>query len=363
MLNWGVSSPILCCKNEICMYSKKKSRTDNVAGRKTGGAAQGGGQRRGASVTDEKRSRRQLFFIIGIVVVILLAIVAIPYYQNYVAPFNKIIIQVDDEEVTVRYFLERAQVAGADPMSMLESLTNELVLKITAPRYGIEVTEEDIDQELRSMASDGTGEISDVEFKEWYRQELNETKISDDRYRELVGISLLYSRMEAYLAEQVPYEAEQVHLHIILISDYDEGLAVKERLDAGEDFAAVAREVSIDGTSSETGGDIGWMPTIISAFEYEIGILDVNEISAVMPYYSSTTSTSESTEPDYYYILKISEKDDARTLTEEHRAIIQTRALEFWLAQEIPQHDISYDFDSESYAWLSWQLEKRSASD
>jgi parvulin-like peptidyl-prolyl isomerase len=215
------------------------------------------------------------------------------------------------------------------------------------------------------MASDYTGEISDVEFEEWYRQQLNEYGIKDKEYREIIGTGLLSERMQAYLAEQVPYEAEQVHLHIIMMGDYEEALAVKERLDAGEAFAEVAREVSIDATTAENGGDIGWMPTKISSFEAQIELLEINEISAVMPYYSSTydTSSSTSTDPDFYYILMVSEKDDSRELTEEYRAVIQAQALDFWLTSEISNHDIVYDFNSEMYAWLNWQLSKSTSDD
>ena len=343
------------------MDSKKQSSSSRKTARRTGGE-----HPHEPAAVGARNSRSRLFITIGVVVVVLLAIVAVPYYQNYIAPFNKAIITIDGEEITVGYFLDRAEVAGADPMSMLESLTNEAVIKIMAPQYGIEVTEDDVDQELRNIASDDTGEISDIEFKEWYRQQLNENGVSDEQYRELVSISLLAERMQEYLAEQVPYEAEQVHLHIMIFSDYEEGLAAKARLDASEDFATVAREVSVDESSREAGGDLGWVPPAISLFEYQIDLLEINEISEVIPYYSSTystSSTSDSSEPDFYYILMVSGKEEDRLLTDEYRAVIQDSALDFWLSSEIPKHDITYDFTSETYAWLNWQLEKRTASD
>ncbi len=344
------------------MASQERSQSNKRKSRRPSpGAAQASGPRHDARAGSTV-SRRQLFMVIGIIVAVMLAVLAIPYYQNYVAPFNRIIITVDDEQINMRYFLERARVAGADPMTMLQSLTNELVIKIMAPQYGIQVTEADVDQELRSLASDGTGDISDIEFKEWYRQQLNETGISDARYREMVAISLLTGRLQAYLAEGVPTTAEQVHLHSITVLDYEEAQAVMARLEAGEDFATVARETSTAADVEETGGDLGWLPPTVSTYDTQIAALEVGEVT-VIPYYSDSSTGTQPAEPDFYFIFMVSEKDSARELTEEYRKIIQGRALELWLNTEIPNHQVSYNFNSEIYAWLSWQLQKESASE
>jgi hypothetical protein len=307
--------------------------------------------------------RRQLFIIAGIVIIVILGILAVPYYQNYVAPFNRVIITVDDVQITARYFLERARIAGADPMSMLQSLTNEQVIKMAAPQYGIQVTDADIDKELRSMASGGTDNISDIEFKEWYRQQLNNSKVSDAQYREMVYLSLLTSRMQAYLAAQTPTATEQVHLHAIVLTDYNAALEAKKRLDAGEDFATVAREVSIDSSANETGGDQGWLPPVImSNYQSLIEELEIGKASDVIPYYSQQSTSSTSSGPSAYYIFMVSEKDSNRELSDTNFKILQSMALTLWLPGEIQKHNVKYNFNSEIYAWLNWQLQKSGSS-
>jgi foldase protein PrsA len=52
--------------------------------------------------------------------------------------------------------------------------------------------------------------------------------------------------------------AEQVHLRHILVASEEEARRVLARLKAGEDFAQVAREVSLDKATAEKGGDLGW---------------------------------------------------------------------------------------------------------
>jgi parvulin-like peptidyl-prolyl isomerase len=350
-------------ESEICMSGKEQSRpSKKKTGKKLSGSAPVASSRHEPGSKEVKRSRRQIFIIIGIVVVVILAIFAPLYYLNYVKPFNRTIITVDNVQLSMRYFLERTRLADSDPLTMLESLTNELVIKIMAPQYGIQVTDADIDEELRSMASGGTGDISDVEFNEWYRQVLNDNKVSDSQYREIVGISLLSSRLQAYLAERVPTVAEQIHLHVIVVLEYEEAQAVETRLEAGEDFATVAREVSIDSSAKENGGDQGWLsPVILSDYQSLIEALDIGEVSAIIPYYSQTSSSSSGTStPDYYYIFMVSEKDSARQLDDNHLPIFKARALELWLDEEIPKHEITYNFNSEIYAWLNGQLQKSS---
>jgi len=65
----------------------------------------------------------------------------------------------------------------------------------------------------------------------------------------------------AYDAWVADYQAsgagDEIHARHILVTSEEEARAVVERLDAGEDFAAVAAEASI-GPSGPDGGDLGW---------------------------------------------------------------------------------------------------------
>lgn len=313
-----------------------------------------------------RNHRRQLFIIIGIVVVVILGILAIPYYQNYIAPFNRTVITVDGQKITMRYFIDRAVLAGADPMSMLQTLTEEKVIEIAAPQYGVVVTDEDIEKELRSAAAGDAETISDIEFKEWYRQKLNDSHTNDKMYKQLVRSSLLASRMQSYLADLTPSTAEQIHLHTIVVGTYEDAQKVEDRLKAGEDFAAVAKEASLDTSSKDNGGDVGWLPPVLLAnFQSVITSLEINEVSDPLAYYdtsSASSSSSGSSTPSAYYIFKVSEKDSNRELSEQNLQYLKNEALTLWLPDEINRHSIQYNFNSEIYAWINWQIEKQSTS-
>ena len=324
------------------MSQSKKKRTDSRSVEKAPASK---------TIDRDHKDRRTGIIIASLVVAVILIVVGIFVYQEYVAPFRRTIITVDNISIDMGYFLKRARLAGADPMSMLEVLTNELVMKQEAPRYVGEVSPEDIDQQLRMIASGGSGNITESEFKEWYRQLLNEAKISDAEYKEIVGTSVLAARLHEYLAERVPTIGEQVHLHVILMETYKEAEKVRARLEAGEDFAELAREVSLDAQSAEKGGDLGWASphALASGFGYVASTLEVGEVSEPLQF----------EEGGAFYLIMVSEKADARELDEVSLQVLRGKALDDWLAEEIQFHEIKYNFNSEIYAWLNWQLSKK----
>lgn len=254
--------------------------------------------------------------------------------------------------------------AGSDPMDMLQTLTNETVIELGAPAYGINATSQDIDRELRRIAAGGSENItiSETEFKEWYRQQLNDSGLSDDMFRKLIGIQLLVNRLQEYIAQQTPTEVEHVYLHLIVVLTRDEADEAKSRLDAGESFATVAREVSLDAASRENGGEVGWVPRGVSDVYDNAFSLAIGEISQPLPYYPEPYSA-----PSYYYIIMVSDKA-VRQAEEKYIPALQATAFQQWLNAETAKHTVSFHgldggaFDSETYAWINYQLAKMGTS-
>jgi hypothetical protein len=309
----------------------------------------------------DRKGRRTGFIIAAVVIVLILVIVGISYYPTYVAPFRRTVITVDDVAIIrMDYFLKRTQMADEDPVTMLLTLTKEYLVKIGAPQYGIEVSPEEIDQELRIIAQGESENISESEFKEWYRQWLNEIGLSNSEYRDIVATDLLRSKLHEYLAVRMPTVADQVHLHLILVDTLTAAENVRARWEAGEDFADLAREVSLDETK-ENGGDLGWMPPHVldSQFEYIAKNLSSGNISEPLPYYDESDPSSPQLVA--YYLLMVSERADDREVDEEHLLVLQSRVVDDWLSVEMELHEISFlgiynGFDSATYDWISGQL-------
>ncbi|MBA7674814.1 Foldase protein PrsA [subsurface metagenome] len=307
------------------------------------------------AVDSRARKRKWTVSIIAsVVIVLIMIIVGVSLYINS-APFRRIIITVDDTSINMDYFLKRTQLAGADAMEMLDKLTNEQLIKLEAPQYVGEVTPEDIDQALRIIAGGESETISESEFKEWYRQLLNEIDLSDSEYRDYIGTLLLTARLHEYLAERVPTVAEQVHLHSILLSTEDLE-KITERWKEEEDLGELTAEIWQDKQSEEEAEDLGWMPRGVLPYGFdEVAFsLTIGDVSAPIAYVDYSSSDYDT----YYYLLMVSEKADAREVDEDSLQILKAGVLDEWLSEEVKFHEVMWNYDSEIDAWINWQLTK-----
>ena len=148
---------------------------------------------------------------------------------------------------------------------------------------------------------------------------------------------------------------EQIHVLHILISvpaptsqvptDFTNALKkigdVKAAIDAGTDFAAVAKKYSEDTTEAANGGDAGW---------FARGQLDSvtkeNELFALAPGAVSRQFTNSSATEFY----KVIEKDPARALTDDQKTKIHDSAYAYWFDKNRRVHDIrklvpGYEFE------------------
>jgi peptidyl-prolyl cis-trans isomerase D len=104
---------------------------------------------------------------------------------------------------------------------------------------------------------------------------------TQDDYRKSIETSLLREKLADYLAKDAKRESTQVWARHILVGTLEEAETVLARLKAGEDFAALAAEYSIDTSNKDNGGDLGWFGRnqMVEEFEQAAFALSVGEIS------------------------------------------------------------------------------------
>ena len=107
---------------------------------------------------------------------------------------------------------------------------------------------------------------------------------------------------------------------------------IGKALDAGTDFAEVAKQYSEDSATKDQGGDMGWiargMLTDLSA-ENELFNIDAGKLSQQ---HNGLTVTT-------WY--KVIEKSDARELDDTQKKTIKDNAYPYWLNQQKKAHDVS----------------------
>jgi parvulin-like peptidyl-prolyl isomerase len=94
----------------------------------------------------------------------------------------------------------------------------------------------------------------------WLEILADQVGINEAQYRDIVRAVLLREKVREAVVDEVPRVAEQTHARHILVETEEEANEVIARLEAGEDFAELAAEVSQDPGSGAAGGDLGFVP-------------------------------------------------------------------------------------------------------
>jgi len=113
------------------------------------------------------------------------------------------------------------------------------------------------------------------------QQSMVDIGLTKKQYDQLFTTELLRKKLYDEVTADVPQEEEQVWARHILVPDEETAKTVIERLNNGEDFAALAMELSTDTGSGAKGGDLGWFGKgqMVPEFEVAAFSLKVGEIS------------------------------------------------------------------------------------
>ena len=225
------------------------------------------------------------------------------------------------------YEKELARYAAAQPAAptgdfqqqVLDALIERQLILQAATAAGITVTDEQIDQRL---AETRTGFEAGA-----YEAFLQTNQWTEEEFRQTLAAEMITGEMVARVTTDVPQTMEQVRASYIQMDDGALAQAVLERARAGDDFAFLAEQNSVDRVTGVNGGDLGFfapggllVPELeAAAFALEPG--GISDLIAV-PQPDGTT---------VYYIVKVTERDPNRELTTDARVQLLQAAFEAWL--------------------------------
>ena len=320
----------------------------------------------------ERRRQRRVIVIAVIILIVILAIPSVGYYTTFVAPPRHTIITVNDVTYSLGDMVKRARATaalqvgsgqapqvGTLPFEVLNGLVDEALLKQGAPGEGVLVTREDVDQEVRAAfyPRPPAGEVTDPEslereYQENYRQFLEISQLSDSDYREIARVRILRREVREKVSEQVPSVEESVYVHWIRVRDDETAIQVEQRLDAGEEFDALARELNQDSTYADFNGEVGWVPR--GAFvELEELLFSIEHYTEDNPIYSESLTTRSG-----IHILKVTDGPELHEINETMRGVLEIRALEEWLDAERESNYVNVDFGSDEYEWVVGKIQE-----
>ena len=145
-------------------------------------------------------------------------------------------------------------------------------------------------------------------------------------------------------------EEDEAHIQIMLLSSEEEAQQTRDRLAAGEDYAALARELSQLKRVADNDGEFLVTPGMKSpvidefAFDLEIELETVSE-----PLRDEDALTKEG-----YWLVKVADKEADRPIEDGNRNWLKTKALTEWVEAlwDDPSNEIDDSYlDSEKKTW------------
>ena len=235
---------------------------------------------------------------------------------------NPITLQ-DYEQELVRYEAG-LELLGWDPQkqgdyqkTVLEQMINGRLLVQAALDQGVNISDAALQTAYaESVAARG----GDSGFADW----LTLNQYTPDQFRSELRNQLLAGEVQAGIVAQVPDAVEQMHARHIVVATRAEAEALLPRLQAGEDFAVLAVEYSLDQSTKINGGDLGWFPRgFLTVPELETAVFGMQpgERSAVIETFLG------------FHVIEALERDPQHLLAPEAALQLRQSAVEKWLEE------------------------------
>lgn len=181
------------------------------------------------------------------------------------------------------------------------------------------------------------------QFKKDYDQFLSDLKaqtgLTESYVQDYTRTQLIYDhfRNQAIADAKIPQTTQQVRAKQIVVASEDDAKRVIERLKAGEDFAAVAKAVSTDTQTKDSGGDLGW---------FAQGTHD-----AVIEKAAFTQAVGQISDPiqnaGKWYVLVVTDAPQQRPISDADRQKKEQAAVDAFLGQLQAKATIERNFRAE----------------
>ena len=283
----------------------------------------------------KKLGNKKVYLTIsGVILIVMALLFGTAFNQDTVA-------SVDGESITKGELYDvMVKQYGQDSLSYL---INNKIVEIAAGKENVKISDEDVDAEMKEFVEANGGEES---FHYALEQSgMTEKDIETEIVNYLKIVKLLESEVDITEEEMKTHfeenkdsynEPEQVEASHILVENEETANKVKEKIEAGEDFAELAKEYSTDPSNAENGGELGYFSkgTMVEEFENIAFSMNVGEIS-------------DPVKTDYgYHIISVTDKKEAKEANfEDHK-------------EEIKQTLFDQEISTEYSTWIMEQREK-----
>ncbi len=312
--------------------------------------------------------------------------------ESFFGSDPQILQQLRTQQLQIQTQLANPQVLGQD---VLDIMILQTLLEAEAERQGITITQAEVEEEVRrnfnffpegaptlapsftpppTMTLDPTSqaELSPTETPtqgpsptafptstpaatptiytlEAYEQDYQDfiNSLSDFRIRErdflaYVEIGLLEQKLRDNFQADVEREQEHAFTRVIIAESEDVANEIIQRLEEGEIWEDLAAEFSLDSTTKDNGGELGWL-TFDDLFQTfgEIGIAAfLGDDSPIVGPFPGETGES--------YIFRIDDRE-IRSISDQAYEVARNQAFNTWMQNLRDEAEVSISEDWQKY--------------
>lgn len=309
--------------------------------------------------SETERSQRRLLVIAASVIgLFIVGLLALGWYVSSFQPPRSVVAEIDGEPVrlgdVVAYTkLVRLTTGQLAPTTARNVYVRDSVLRLRAGELGVTVTAADVEETLALRFEPPAP--PDVEPSvvltepglEFLQEFLDAVDITDGDYRAWTEGQLLTAAFARHFADAQPESIEQVFVHWIVAATSVDAQTALDRIAGGQEFAAVAMDLSVDTVIADEAGEVGWVPR--GAFpEFDTWLFDP-ELEVGEPIGPLVTTIGS-------VILLVTDGPSEQPLEDEMRDLLGQTEFQEWLDEQTLELVNLLELDLDDAQWVVDQL-------
>ncbi len=317
--------------------------------------------------------------------VFVLAVMLIPawaYYQTYVKPPQEVAVQVADKIYTrgdvvdfIRFNQRLSEdlgvpfELGTSVFEALQTLQSQEISYHLAPRYGITVEQDEVDERLEDLLgffAENSIETDPQEYRanveEAKRQFLNRVGLREEVYRDFIRKTMFKERLRTEVASNISRIQPQVEVYQIVLYDRDRSIMnqLERQLKSGRSVDDIVQDFSQDPNVKSNRGYLGWIPQGARPdLDYLLYGRNRNEDGTpgdrVLPLRTLSTGNYDETSQTWTGHI-VAQYSEAREVSDGHFEALSDQAIEKFINEHREDFYTSVTMDSEIYDWVNQQV-------